>query len=141
MKPYCILAGLLLLSGCQVKPQNTEATKAANAENSSASAAAQTTALKKSIPKNKDYSRVVDTINEQSYPTTYAKLGQATVERTNQLLPKVACKADENPACDEVRWVALSDKQGDAKNGQAVFYADCVNGYREYINEQQLSAN
>lgn len=90
----------------------------------------------KIIPKNKDYSKVVDIAKRSDAPQFYDKWGKATIDRSNKLIKKAARKAEESPDCDSVEWVAMSDNM--SKPDEIVWYADCTNGNRRYVSEKSL---
>lgn len=90
----------------------------------------------KIIPKNKDYSKVVDIAKRSDAPQFYDKWGKATIDRSNKLIKKAARKAEESPDCDNVEWVAMSDNM--SKPDEIVWYADCANGNRRYVSEKSL---
>ena len=90
----------------------------------------------KVIPKNKDYSKVVDIAKRSDAPQFYDKWGKATIDRSNKLIKKAARKAEESPDCDSVEWVSMSDNM--SKPDEIVWYADCTNGNRRYVSEKSL---
>lgn len=90
----------------------------------------------KDIPKDKDYSKVVDIAKRSDAPKFYDKWGKATIDRSNKLIKKAARKAEESPDCDSVEWVAMSDNM--SKPDEIVWYADCTNGNRRYVSEKSL---
>lgn len=90
----------------------------------------------KIIPKDKDYSKVVDIAKRKDAPKFYDKWGKATIDRSNRLIKKAARQAEESPDCDSVEWVAMSDNM--SKPDEIVWYADCTNGNRRYISEKML---
>ena len=79
-------------------------------------------------------------MTQESYPKTYKTWGKAYFNRLNEMMPKVALKAAESDKCDMVTWVGLSDSRSTPKK-EAVFFADCKNGERFYISENDLKTD
>lgn len=79
-------------------------------------------------------------MTQESYPKTYKTWGRAYFNRLNEMMPKVALKAAESDKCDMVTWVGLSDSRSTPKK-EAVFFADCKNGERFYISENDLKTD
>jgi len=77
-------------------------------------------------------------ITQKSYPKLYAAWGAAGVKRINDLMPKAAQKAAASPECDKVDLVELSQSRS-TPGKKIVFFVDCVNTKRFYIEESELA--
>ena len=71
------------------------------------------------------------------HQTTYSRLGQAQFERANELMRWAALAAGESDACSQVDIVAVSDQ---ATREQIKWFADCANGERFMISQEQALA-
>lgn len=78
-------------------------------------------------------------ITQNSYPKLYAAWGTAGVKRINELMPKAAQKAAASPECDKVDLVELSQSRS-TPGKKIVFFVDCVNTKRFYIEDSELAA-
>ena len=139
MKRMIVIPIFLMLVACSEPPQNQQAqqtTVEAKPVNSNADLDKPINQPSKIIPKNKDYSKVVDIAKRSDAPKFYDKWGKATIDRSNRLIKKAARKAEESPDCDSVEWVAMSDNM--SKPDEIVWYADCTNGNRRYVSEKSL---
>lgn len=139
MKRMIVIPIFLMLVACSEPPQNQPArqtTVEATPVNSNADLDNPINQPSKIIPKNKDYSKVVDIAKRSDAPKFYDKWGKATIDRSNKLIKKAARKAEESPDCDSVEWVAMSDNM--SKPDEIVWYADCTNGNRRYVSEKSL---
>lgn len=139
MKRIIVIPILLMLVACGEPPQNQPAqqtTVEATPVNSNADLDKPINQPSKIIPKNKDYSKVVDIAKRSDAPKFYDKWGKATIDRSNRLIKKAARKAEESPDCDSVEWVSMSDNM--SKPDEIVWYADCTNGNRRYVSEKSL---
>lgn len=139
MKRIIVIPILLMLVACGEPPQNQptqQTTVEATPVNSNADLDKPINQPSKIIPKNKDYSKVVDIAKRSDAPKFYDKWGKATIDRSNRLIKKAARKAEESPDCDSVEWVAMSDNM--SKPDEIIWYADCTNGNRRYVSEKSL---
>ena len=139
MKRIIVIPILLMLVACGEPPQNQptqQTTVEATPVNSNADLDKPINQPSKIIPKNKDYSKVVDIAKRSDAPKFYDKWGKTTIDRSNKLIKKAARKAEESPDCDSVEWVAMSDNM--SKPDEIVWYADCTNGNRRYVSEKSL---
>lgn len=88
----------------------------------------------------KDYSNLVTPITQNGYPKTYNAWGEQWIGDINKAMPVAINHIAKNDKCDEPVDVGLS--QGRSKpQHEAVFYVDCKNGERFYINQTQLNNN
>jgi len=78
-------------------------------------------------------------ITQKGYPKTYAAWGAEGVKRLNALMPLAAQKVARSTECDTVDLVELSDQRSKPPK-HAVFFVDCVNGKRFYVDESELGA-
>lgn len=78
-------------------------------------------------------------ITERNYPKTVAEWGRDGVRRINELLPLAAEVAASSPQCDRVEIVELSGQRSKPKS-KIVFFADCANGKRFYIDAAQIES-
>lgn len=79
----------------------------------------------------------VKPFDQKNYPKLYAEWGPAGVKRINGLLPLAAQKAAASSECDKVDLVEVSStRSSPGKN--IVYFIDCVNGKRFYIDEGEL---
>lgn len=77
-------------------------------------------------------------ITQKSYPKLYAAWGATGVNRINELMPKAAQKAAASPDCDKVDLVEVSQNRS-TPGKKIVFFVDCLNAKRFYIEETELS--
>lgn len=68
---------------------------------------------------------------------TYSKLGKVQFELANSLTRWAAIAAAESDACSQVETVAVSTE---AKRDQIRWFADCANGERFMISQEQAQA-
>lgn len=139
MKRIIVIPIFSMLVACGEPPQNQptqQTTVEATPVNSNADLDKPINQPSKIIPKNKDYSKVVDIAKRSDAPKFYDKWGKATIDRSNRLIKKAARKAEESPDCDSVEWVAMSDNM--SKPDEIIWYADCTNGNRRYVSEKSL---
>lgn len=71
------------------------------------------------------------------HQTTYGRLGQVQFDRANELMRWAAIAAGESDACSRVETVAVSDQ---ATREQIRWFADCANGERFMISQEQALA-
>lgn len=64
---------------------------------------------------------------QDSYPRMYEKYGKATMDKVNSKLTDVAWNVAENPACDQVDAMGVSDKSNSVN---PIIFTDCLNGKR-----------
>lgn len=77
-------------------------------------------------------------ITRAQYPKLFAEWGSQGIQRINKLAPLAAKKAAESPECDQVEIVEVSDRSIARKN--VVFFVDCANSKRFYIDEGDLKS-
>lgn len=75
-------------------------------------------------------------ITKDSYPQTYEIWGTDGVERINSLMQRAAEAVASSPGCDKLETLGVSDRS--APPGSIVFYADCTNGNRFFITEEDI---
>lgn len=78
-------------------------------------------------------------IEGEGWDRTRREWGSTWIKRINEAMPKVAEKVAHSPGCDYVELVGLSDRGKPQQ--QAVFYVDCRNGQRFYVNEDDLKSD
>jgi hypothetical protein len=76
-------------------------------------------------------------ITQHSWPKTYAAWGKDGIDRINALMQPAAEVVASSPGCDRLDVLALSEDRSSAPNS-VVFYADCANGNRFYITEDDI---
>jgi len=91
-----------------------------------------------SNPKIANYA--VIPITQKDYPKLYAQYGAAKIKEINNLLPLVAEKVASSTECTKVELVELS-MQRSSPNGDTIFFVDCINGKRFYVNKSELNKN
>ena len=82
----------------------------------------------------------VSPMNQKNYPRVYQNWGFAGVKKINSLMQLAAEKVAESPECDKVDIVALSEGRSMPKS-KIVFFVDCINGKRFYIEDADLKNN
>ena len=75
----------------------------------------------------------------QAYPKLYQRWGAAGVARINELIPKAALLVANEPSCDKVEMVEVSDARSKPRN-HIVFFADCTNGKRFFVSETDIKS-
>lgn len=75
-------------------------------------------------------------ITENSYPKTYTTWRAEGIARINALMQPAAELVAASPGCDKLEILGLSDRSSPPNN--IVFYADCSNGNRFYITEDDV---
>jgi hypothetical protein len=78
-------------------------------------------------------------ITQKSYPKLYAEWGANGIKRINELMPLAAQKVAASPECDRVDLVEIS-KQRSSPETKIVFFVDCANGKRFYIDQADLQS-
>jgi hypothetical protein len=81
----------------------------------------------------------VKPFDQKNYPKLYAEWGVAGVKRINGLMPLAAQKAAASPECDKVDLVEVSSSRS-SPGKKIVYFVDCVNGKRFYIEEGELQS-
>lgn len=79
----------------------------------------------------------VSLMTKADFSKTYAKLGKAQFDNANDLTHWAALAAAESDQCPKVDLVAVSDK---ATRKGIVWFADCSNGERFFVSEEQARA-
>lgn len=69
------------------------------------------------------------------YPKTYDRWGVAGVERIKKVERAALLKAGKQRKCDRVEYVGLSEQLSNPPDN-VVVYADCLNRWRFYINDE-----
>ena len=77
------------------------------------------------------------TVKGKGYDKTIDRYGVEGIKRINLLVPKVADKVACNTACDAIVNADVSDNKTTSLDN-LVFYVDCKNGKRFYVNESEL---
>lgn len=88
----------------------------------------------------KDYSSLVVPITKDGFPKTYNSWGEQWIGDINKAMPVAVNHIAKNDKCDEPVDVGLSAERSKPQH-EAVFYVDCKNGERFYINQTQLNNN
>lgn len=91
-----------------------------------------------SNPKISEYA--VSPMDQKNYPRVYQSWGVSGVKKINSLMRSAAEKAAESPQCDKVDIVAFSEGRSIPKS-KIVFFVDCINGKRFYIEDTDLKNN
>lgn len=78
-------------------------------------------------------------ITRESYPRTYAAWGDEGVRRINELMQPAAEIVASSPGCDRLESLVLSEQRS-APPDNIVFFADCANGVRFFITEEEVLA-
>lgn len=80
----------------------------------------------------------IQTITKSGYPKTFEKWGEDGVARINSLQPDAAAMIAKSAGCDALEILGLSDKS--SPDTGVVFFGDCSNGSRFYVNENDIVA-
>jgi hypothetical protein len=72
--------------------------------------------------------------SKEHYPKTFQKWGDAGVERIKVAERTALSKAAKQLQCDKVEYVGLSEQMSSPPS-TIVVYADCVNRWRFYIDQ------
>lgn len=91
-------------------------------------------------PKNKIAEYAVRPITKSGYPTTYKKWGSTKIKHINSLQNQAADKIALSKNCDRLEMIGLSSDRSKPPS-KIVFFADCLNGERFYINEAEIKAS
>lgn len=78
-------------------------------------------------------------ITRESYPKTHAAWGDEGIRRINELMQPAAEIVASSPRCDRLHTVALSESRSTPPD-KIVFFADCDNGERFFITEEEVLA-
>jgi len=84
-------------------------------------------------------SHAVIPITQKGYPKLYSAWGAAGIKKINSLMQPAAEKAARSPECDKVDLVEIS-QQRSTPGGKIVFFVDCANGKRFYIEDSDLKS-
>lgn len=84
-------------------------------------------------------SHAIIPITQKSYPKLFAEWGAAGVKRINGLMPLAAQKVAASKECDKVDLVELSSSRSKPTKN-AVFFVDCANGKRFYVDESEIAS-
>ena len=84
-------------------------------------------------------SHAVIPITQKSYPKLYAAWGAVGVNKINSLISPAAEKAAASNECDKVDLVEVSQNRS-TPGGKIVFFVDCANGKRFYIEGSDLKS-
>lgn len=76
--------------------------------------------------------------DQKNYPKFFAQWGADGMAKINKLMPLVARKAAASPECDLVELVEFSGQRS-VPRSKMVFFVDCKNGKRFYIEEAELA--
>lgn len=88
--------------------------------------------IKSKIPDN-----VYWMMTKKDFPKAYKQWGQKGLDKINSLAPQVSELVAKSKKCDVLSEVALSDAKSKPKKN-IVFFADCKNGERFYISEEDI---
>lgn len=80
----------------------------------------------------------ISPITRSGYPKTYAKWGRKNIKKINELLEPVALFVASSNECDRLDLVELSGNRSEPPE-KIVFFADCENGKRFYVSEDDLN--
>lgn len=89
-------------------------------------------------PKIDDYA--VTPVTKAGFPKLYKEWGAKGFKKINSLMPLAAEKAATSSECDKVTMVDISAQRSKAPS-KIVFFADCENGKRFYIEDNDLTSN
>jgi hypothetical protein len=84
-------------------------------------------------------SHAVIPITQNSYPKLYAAWGESGIKKINSLMLPAAEKIASSSECDRVDLVEIS-KSRSTPGGKIVFFVDCVNRKRFYIEDSDLKS-
>lgn len=139
----CFFAGVAL-PVINPEPSPAAATPAAPATSQAAAVEPQPAQATPSAPAPVDVSKKISPdavflIEGDGWERTRREWGSTWIKRINEAMPKVAEKVAQSASCDYVDLVGLSDR-GKPRQ-KAVFYVDCRNGQRFYVNEDDLKSD
>lgn len=77
------------------------------------------------------------TANPEGYPQLIARIGRPAFDRSNEMIRWALAVAAESPRCDRVDYGDVSDR---ATSDRIVWFVDCTNAERFYIDEEQARA-
>lgn len=121
---------IFVLTGCSNDNSKIDKTKS-NAESDNTTTTPTTVIQPVSIDEN-----VIVPYTKKSYPKLYAQWGTSGLQKINYYLPKVAEFVAKQPECNKLENVDISDKS--IPNKKYIFFADCENGQRYYIDASNL---
>lgn len=84
-------------------------------------------------------SHAVIPITQKSYPKLYAAWGASGIRKINSLMLPAAEKVAASSECDKVDLVEISQSRS-TPGGKIVFFVDCANGKRFYIEDSDLKS-
>lgn len=74
-------------------------------------------------------------LKKAGFPKMLKKLGLKNIKKANQLMPKAAEIVAQNPKCDAVVLVDISDK---SERDNLIIYVHAKNGQRFYLSEKEI---
>ena len=89
-------------------------------------------------PKIDDYA--VIPLTKADYPKLYKEWGSKGFKKINALMPKAAEKAAASNECDKVIMANISTQRSKSPS-KIVFFVDCQNNKRFYIEDNDLTSN
>ena len=78
-------------------------------------------------------------ITREQWPKTFTAWGEKGIGRINALMQPAAEIVVSSPECDRLEILGLSDSRSSPPD-IIVFYADCANGKRFYVTEEDVLA-
>ena len=78
-------------------------------------------------------------VTQQGFPKLYKEWGAKGFKKINSLMPLAAEKAAASNECDKVTMVDISTQRSKAPS-KIVFFADCENGKRFYVEDSDLTS-
>ena len=91
-------------------------------------------------PEQKIAAGAVEKYTKVSHPKMHKAWGNDGLQRVNDLAPKAALVAAASRSCNRVDIVGLSSDRSKPPK-QAVFFVDCANGERIYVDEVSITRN
>lgn len=84
-------------------------------------------------------SNAVIPITQKNYPKLYSAWGESGIKKINSLMLPAAEKVAASSECDKVELVEIS-KSRSTPGGKIVFFVDCTNEKRFYIEDSDLES-
>jgi len=88
----------------------------------------------------KAVSKAVWEMTPDQFPRVYEQWGADWVDKLNAMQYEAARKVAQAPSCDSISIIGLSESRSVPKQS-AVFFADCANGERFYVSDEDLQNN
>lgn len=80
----------------------------------------------------------INPLDKKNYPNLYKKWGKEGFQKINNLLEPAANHLVQNSSCDTLDLLDVSDTRSIPKQ-KIVFFADCANGQRYYVSEDEIA--